>query len=227
MRMTFECAIETNHFQRIGIRIRIRPIAIRHVFDCHNGGTGGRGHSVPTDVTADGGCRRRASPGLPGSQCLGYICPYADAAGASTSSRYKTTRADVYQGSSGPPDIQISGTTLEVVEHFRYLGSHLSQKAIIEADIQHRICCANTSFRKLRNRVFDNHNLRKATKVVVYKAICITTLLYGSEAWVTHRCHPKTLEKYHQRCHRKSRCIRWEDRCSNASVLIEACLRIW
>ena len=39
----------------------------------------------------------------------------------------------------GPPDVQISGTILEVVEHFPYLGSHLSQKATIEAEIHHSI----------------------------------------------------------------------------------------
>ena len=79
---------------------------------------------------------------------------------------------------AGSPEIKVSGRILEVVEHFPYLGSHLSQKAIVEAEIQHRICCASTSFRKLRHRVFDDHNLRKETKVMVYKAVCITTLLY-------------------------------------------------
>jgi hypothetical protein len=42
----------------------------------------------------------------------------------------------------GPPDIKISGTTLEVVEYFPYLGSCLSQKSIIESYIQLQICCA-------------------------------------------------------------------------------------
>ena len=78
---------------------------------------------------------------------------------------------------------------------FPYVGSHLSQKAAFETEIQYRIWCTGTSSRKLRNRVFDNHNLRKKTKVMVYKAVCITTLLYGSEAWVAYRCHLKTLVK--------------------------------
>ncbi|KAI0211639.1 hypothetical protein LSAT2_003497 [Lamellibrachia satsuma] len=44
------------------------------------------------------------------------------------------------------------------------LDLFLYQKATIEADIQHRICCARTSARKLRHRVFDDHNFRKETK---------------------------------------------------------------
>ena len=110
---------------------------------------------------------------------------------------------------AGPPEIKVSGGILDVVEHIPYLGSHLSQKASIEAELQHRICCASTSFRKLHHRVFDDHILRKETKVMVYKAVCITTLLYGSEAWVTYRCHLKTLETFHQHCLRKMLHIRW------------------
>ncbi len=93
-------------------------------------------------------------------------------------------------------------------EKIPYLGSHLSQKATFEADIQHRICCASTSFRKRRNQGFDNHNLRKDTKVMAYNAFCIDILLYGSEAWVTHRCHLKTFDKFHQSCLIKTLCIR-------------------
>ena len=74
----------------------------------------------------------------------------------------------------------------------------------------------------LRHRVFDDHNLRKEKKLVVYKDICITILLYGTETWITYRCHLKTLETFHQRCLRKVHHIRWEDRRTNASVLTEA-----
>ena len=49
---------------------------------------------------------------------------------------------------AGPPEIKVSGGILEVVEHFPYLGIHLSQKATIEAEIQHHICCVSMSFRK-------------------------------------------------------------------------------
>ena len=68
---------------------------------------------------------------------------------------------------TGPPEIKVYGGILEVVEHFPCLGSELSQKTTIEVEIQQRICCASTSFRKLRHRVFDGHNLRKEANVVV------------------------------------------------------------
>ena len=45
--------------------------------------------------------------------------------------------------------------------------------------------------------------------ITICTTICITILLYGSEAWVTYRCHLKT---FHQRCLRKMLHIRWEER---------------
>ena len=67
-----------------------------------------------------------------------------------------------------------NGTTLDIVEHFPYLGSHLSQKATIEAEIQHRNILYHHILPGLHNRV--THNLMEETKVMVYKAVCTITL---------------------------------------------------
>ena len=53
------------------------------------------------------------------------------------------------------------GLLTEAYDIFSILGGHIPKKATTGAEIQHRICCASTSFRKLRNRLFDNHNPRK------------------------------------------------------------------
>ena len=82
--------------------------------------------------------------------------------------------------------------------------------------------CQHILQKTAKSSVRNFPELRKDNKVLVYKAVCITTLLYGSEAWVTYRCHLKTLEKFHQRFLRKVLCIRWEDRRTNARVLMEA-----
>jgi len=129
----------------------------------------------------------------------------------------------IYQHPPGsirePYDINISATTLEVASRTQGViyprRPHLKQKF--------NTVYGSTSLRKLRNRVFDNHNLRKYTKVMVYKAVWrITTLLYGSEAWVTHRCNMDTLDRFHQHCLRKILSIRWEDGRTNANILLEA-----
>jgi len=46
----------------------------------------------------------------------------------------------------------------------------------------------------------EQNNLKKDTKINVYKAVMLTTLLYGAESWVIYRRHLRLIERYHQRC---------------------------
>ena len=121
-----------------------------------------------------------------------------------------------------PPTITINNTVLENVDKFPYLGSHLSSKADIDSEVHHRICCAGGAFAKLRRRVFENSDLLANTKILVYKAVILPTLLYGAETWTTYSRHIRALESYHQRCLRKILHISWKERRTNVSVLEEA-----
>ena len=116
----------------------------------------------------------------------------------------------------------INGDNLKYIEHFPYLGSHLSANANIDAEIQYRLKCASAAFEHLRKRVFDNHDISTPTKLHVYQAVVIPSLLYGCETWTTYRRHLKCLEKYHQRCIRRILGVKWQDRRTNISVLEEA-----
>ena len=120
------------------------------------------------------------------------------------------------------PNIEINGESLETVDRFSYLGSHLSSNTNIDDEVQYRLRCANSAFGKLRKRVFDNHDLRIGTKIKVYEAVVLPTLLYGSETWTTYRRNIKALEKFHQRSLRSILKISWEDHRTNVSVLEEA-----
>ena len=67
-------------------------------------------------------------------------------------------------------------------------------------EIQHRPKCAGSAFGRLRERVLQERDIRTDTKMMVYKAVVIPTLLYASETWTPYHHHLKTLEKFHQRC---------------------------
>ncbi|XP_076039478.1 uncharacterized protein LOC143024551 [Oratosquilla oratoria] len=121
-----------------------------------------------------------------------------------------------------PSSLTANGVLLENVDCFSYFGSFLSQTANIDAEVQHCISSASVAFGRLRQRVFDDHNIRKTTKIAVYKAVVIPTLLYGAETWVPYARHIKALEKFHQRCLRRPLGISWHDRRTNTSVLKEA-----
>ena len=120
------------------------------------------------------------------------------------------------------PNIDIEGTTLENVDRFPYLGSNLSNSANIDVEIQHRIRCACFSHSRPKERVFSERGFRTATKILVYKAVILTTLLFGCETWVAY-CHPvKVLEQFQQRILRSILGVHWQDRISNASILEQA-----
>ena len=111
-------------------------------------------------------------------------------------------------GSYNPAQISIEGAPLNTVEHFTYLGSIILDDATVTRDVENRISKASRSFGRLKKRVWKNHSLRMSTKIMVYRAVVVTTLLYGAEAWVLYRKQVQLLEQFHQRYLRSIMSIR-------------------
>ena len=120
------------------------------------------------------------------------------------------------------PYISIGETVLKSVEQFTYLGCAISSNARIDGEIDNRLAKANSAFGRLYKRVWNNKHLRIITKISVYRAVVLTTLLYGSESWVTYRNHLNLLERFHQRCLRTILNIHWSDYITNIIVLERA-----
>ncbi|XP_076061594.1 uncharacterized protein LOC143037342 [Oratosquilla oratoria] len=120
------------------------------------------------------------------------------------------------------PHITIGDTELKSTQHFTYLGCTISSDARIDKEIDNRLSKANSSFGKLYKRVWNNKNLKSKTKIRVYRAVVLTTLLYGSETWVTYRSHIRLLERFQQRCLRTILNIHWRDFVTNVEVLERA-----
>lgn len=119
-------------------------------------------------------------------------------------------------------NITISDTTLEEVDHFSYLGSVLSKQGTSGQDVINRLCAAHAAFGRLSRRVFCNKHLTVHTKLMVYQAVVISTLLYGCETWTLYRQDIKKLEHFHQQKLRSIMKIKWEDHITNISVLEKA-----
>ena len=122
----------------------------------------------------------------------------------------------------GQPRITVNDSALAAVGSFKYLGHRVTTKGTLDCELENRICSAAAAFGRLDKRVFSSHDLQRDTKLLVYNAIVIPTLLYGAETWTTYRRHIKALEQYHQRCLRRILGITWEDRRTNISVLQDA-----
>lgn len=90
------------------------------------------------------------------------------------------------------PSITINDYALEVVHEFSYLGFTVSDNLFMDAALNRRIGRAAGIFAKLAKRVWENSKLTVHTKVAVYRACVLTTLLYGSESWTLYSRQKKS-----------------------------------
>ena len=60
------------------------------------------------------------------------------------------------------------------------------------------------------------------TKICVYQAYVLSTLLYSSEAWTTYTRQERKLNSFHLRCLRRILEISWQDKITNTEVLERA-----
>ncbi len=67
--------------------------------------------------------------------------------------------------------------------------------------------------------MLDCKDPKDETKIAVYKAVVLPTLLYGSECCTVYRKHVKALEKFQQWQIRRILRIKWQDYISNKRVL--------
>ena len=73
----------------------------------------------------------------------------------------------------------MKGQRLQVVVKFTYLGSTLHRVVHIDDEVNARIAKAIAAFGRLRGNVWDRSGIRLDTKLKVYKAMVLPTLLYA------------------------------------------------
>ncbi|PFX12563.1 hypothetical protein AWC38_SpisGene23457 [Stylophora pistillata] len=82
------------------------------------------------------------------------------------------------QDNAATPAVTIKDYILEAVTQFTYLGSTTSNNNCLEVEIGKRIGKAATNMAKLSARVWENKKLTTQTKVAVYRAWIVSTLLF-------------------------------------------------
>ena len=120
------------------------------------------------------------------------------------------------------PTITVNGQKLKVVDKFTYLGSTLSRAVHIDDEITARITKASVAFGRLRANVWERNGIKLDTKLKVYKAVVLPTLLYACETWTVYQRHAKRLNHFHLSCLRKLLKIKWQDKIPDTEVLTKA-----
>ena len=120
------------------------------------------------------------------------------------------------------PSILLNDTPLPVTKSFTYLGSTVTNDTNLDTEVGRRIQAACVSFRKLKDRLWKRRGVKLSTKIAVYCAVILPSLLYSSEAYTLYRRHIKRLSRVYQRQLRSIMGIRWQDHISNEEVLQRA-----
>ena len=71
--------------------------------------------------------------------------------------------------------------TFDTFKEFIYLGSEVTTKNDVSLEIKRRITLANRCYYG-PNVQLSNRDLSRTTKLILYKAIILSVLLYGAEA---------------------------------------------
>ncbi len=106
-----------------------------------------------------------------------------------------------------------TGTTLEVVENFKYLGSWMQSSM---QDINTRKAQAWHASNKL-TKIWKS-NLPRATKVNIFQATVESILLYGSETWTVTTKVRKILDGCYTRLLRSALDVGWQSHTSNKEL---------
>ncbi|XP_057296128.1 uncharacterized protein LOC130625064 [Hydractinia symbiolongicarpus] len=108
------------------------------------------------------------------------------------------------------------------VKRFKYLCSFVSRDCSMKGELTVRFQAVSSAYGRLRNRVFDSHDLTTSTKIKVWKQCLLSLLLYGNETWTLYHKNINQLRTVQQRHLRRILKIKWYDYVSNEDVLLSA-----
>ena len=87
------------------------------------------------------------------------------------------------QQSSNQPSIMLHSQSLEEVASFPYLSSKIGQSINVEREVSMRLEKAGKVYQIWRKTVFRSQALSIATKVLVFRTLVLSVLLYGAVTW--------------------------------------------
>ena len=97
----------------------------------------------------------------------------------------------------------VDGEEVGDVEEFTYLGAILDKEGGGSKDIMHRLQKARGAFQRLR-RAWAARDIRRRTKVLLFKTLVRPVLLYGCEFWKIIKNDERKLNSL------QCQCLRWK-----------------
>ena len=117
------------------------------------------------------------------------------------------------------PKVFVDGKSPHTVKSFTYLGSTITNDAEMDNKVEFNIGKVSSAFVSLYCRFRNSHDESLKTKIDIYKAVAVTSLLYGVESWTLYRKHITQLDSFHMHCLRQICKILWRDKIRNTVIL--------
>ena len=134
-------------------------------------------------------------------------------------------KSKVMKNSSNTTPVQIfmNGQELEEVSTFKYLGATLSKDSKSTKEIKTRIAIAISTMAKL-DKIWKSKEIRFPTKMKLYRALVLSTLLYGCESWTMSAETTKKVKTFETKSFRRMLGITWKERKTNEYVFDQVSL---
>jgi hypothetical protein len=94
--------------------------------------------------------------------------------------KYMVMSHDQKAGQNG--NIQIGHRSFETMEHFKYLGTTITNQNSIHEEIKSRFKSGNAFYHSVQNLLSSNLQ-SKNVKIKIYRNIILPVVLYGCETW--------------------------------------------
>ena len=114
--------------------------------------------------------------------------------------------------------MEVGDGRLESVEVVKYLGVMISGDGRMEEEVRSRIGKAARVIGVLNEPVWKRKELSRRTKLRVYNAIVVPTLMYGSETWVLNKQQESAIQATEMRVLRRIAEKRMVDRVRNVEI---------
>ena len=118
--------------------------------------------------------------------------------------------------------VQLDGGEIATVEDFTYLGSNIARDGELHGEVAVRLDKASRAFGCWRTSIFCSKQLSVAIKREVYRAVVLSTLMYGVETWTVKAISVRRMRGFHNRCIRSmlgvSRLQQWKERITSREL---------
>ena len=88
-----------------------------------------------------------------------------------------------------------NGDALKKSSHFTYLGSAVTDTNSADVEVERRTQAAAKAFGSLQKRLWSQHDIKRKTKVKVYNAAILSSLLYSVESMTLYQRHIQRLTR--------------------------------